>query len=318
MGRGFFRIAGLFFKTLDVLFVTSERVKRFFVFVLGLIAIVFLVSFCSGLRHVLDDDNEIKLSRANIGVIEIEGMIQGSMKFLDQMRELRKNKNIKALIVRIDSPGGAVGASQEIFQELKKQKEKMPVVISMGNLAASGGLYISLGGSHIFALPGTLTGSMGVLTTITNFSKLLDKAYIDPITLKSGELKDAGNPTEPVDPKQMKYLQEMINVTFAQFKKDVQTERSLKPEVIKLLEDGRVLTGNQSVELGLADEIGTFLDAVEYAKEQAKIEGDPKLVFLSRKADGFLERIIQEASVKFKGMLETKWDGLFYLFAPQL
>jgi len=234
---------------------------------------------------------------ANIGVIEVDGVITESLPVLEQIRDLKDLKNIKALVVRVDSPGGAVGASQEIFWELRKLKAKMPVIISQGNLAASGGLYISIAGSKVFSLPGTITGSMGVLMPITNVARLAEKLYLDPITIKSGDLKDAGNPLHPMSPKAKQYFQEMVDKTFAQFKNDVKTERKLKDEVVARLSDGRVVDGLEAKELGLVDEIGTFEDAVAFAKEEAKISGDVKLGWLSRKPKTLMERIFEGAMI---------------------
>ncbi len=258
---------------------------------------IFLLSFIGGLTFLSGGEEKVEKDRANIGVIEMDGVITESLPFLEQLRELKELKNIKVLVVRVDSPGGAVGASQEIFWELRKLKAKMPVIISQGNLAASGGLYISIAGSRVFALPGTITGSMGVLMPITNVARLAEKLYLDPITIKSGELKDAGNPLHPMGAKAKQYFQAMVDKTFAQFKNDVKTERKLKDEVVAKLADGRVVDGLEAKEIGLVDEIGSFEDAVEYAKQAAKITDDVKLAWLSRKPKGLMERIFEGAMV---------------------
>jgi len=238
--------------------------------------------------------NDVNSAGANIGVIEIDGVIMSSLEVLDQIREFRKNKNLKALVVRVNSPGGAVGSSQEIFMELKKLQKAYPVVISMGDVAASGGLYVSLGGSPVYALPGTLTGSVGVLLQITNVSKLLEKIYIEPLTIKSGELKDAGNPLRPFDSKSQAYLQTVVSTTFDIFREDVKRERKLSDDVMKKLSDGRVVNGLEAVQMGLADKIGTFEDAVDEAKSIASIADDVQLFYLSRKPKSFLSKIFEE------------------------
>jgi protease-4 len=218
----------------------------------------------------------------------------------------------------VNSPGGAVGASQEIFLELKKLKAKLPVVVSMGDLAASGGLYVSLGSNAIVALPGTLTGSMGVLLELMNFRRLLEKIHVDPLTLKSGALKDAGNPTSTMDPKTRDFLQTLIAKTFQNFKEDVVRERKLKPEAAELLSDGRVIDGNEALKLGLVDELGTFEDAVRVAGELGKIQGKVKLAFVSRKPKSWAHRLFEEASSPLINWLDAKLEGpaLHYRWEP--
>lgn len=261
---------------------------------------------------MMKSGGEIDISGSNIGVIEINGMITESLPVLEQIEDLKKNKQLKALVLRIDSPGGAVGASQEIYMEIRKLQDKYPVIASMGNLAASGGLYISLGAKTVYALPGTLTGSMGVLMTVTNFSRLLNKAYIDPITITSGKLKDAGNPTKTMDPQAKAFLQEMINKTFEQFQAAVKTERKINPEVFKKISDGRVVSGRQAVEWGIAHFEGTFADAVELARKEAGIEGEAKLAYLSRKPKGFVEKLLEGTSASLVSQLFPSWEGLLY------
>lgn len=192
----------------------------------------------------------------------------------------------------------------------------MPVVISMGNVAASGGLYSSLGGDVVVSLPGTLTGSMGVLMESASISRLLQKVYIDPVTIKSGALKDAGNPTQPMSPEAKAYLQATIDETFEQFKADVTRERKLKPEAVKTLSDGRVVNGIKAKELGLVDQIGTFRDAVEVAKAKAKISGDVNLVYISRKPKSLLERALEEAVSPLKQWASQEILGIQSKWSP--
>lgn len=282
--------------------------KRFFWF-LGVVFFV-LILFSVIFRGLGPTEN-LEVASGNIGVIEIEGVIIESLPVLEQIQTLKEHKNLKALVVRIDSPGGAVGAAQEIYLELKKLREDFPVIVSMGNIAASGGLYASLGGDVVLALPGTLTGSMGVLLQVTNLSKLAKRVYMEPITIKSGELKDAGNPLHPMKPGTRRFLEGMIDKTFEQFKEHVVSERKLKPAAIKELSDGRVVSGSEAVKLGLVDEIGSFQDAVDLAAEKANIE-KVKLAFLSRKPVTFVERLVQEMAVPVREMLESKVHLLEY------
>lgn len=288
---------------------------RGFIKFLAFVFIAFLlISLIGGIAKLFKSEDDY--SAANLAVIEIDGVIMDSMTFMDEVRELKKNKQLKGLVVRVNSPGGAVGASQEIYMELKKLKERMPVAVSMGDLAASGGLYVTLGADVIYALPGTLTGSMGVLLELTNISKLLQKIYIDAITIRSGDLKDAGNPTHPLDPKAKEYFQALITETFGLFKTAVSTERKLKPEAIKYLSDGRVVNGIKAQEIGLVDKIGTFQDAVEFVKEKAKIDGEPQLAFLSRKPKTLFEKIVEGAVAPISRLAKISFNPIQFRWDP--
>lgn len=237
------------------------------------------------------------------------------MPVLEEIRTFLENDNLKALIVRLDSPGGAVGASQEIYWELMKLKEKRPVIISMGNVAASGGLYIAVAGTEVLALPGSITGSMGVLMPLTNISRLVDKLHIDPMPIRSGEFKDAGNPMTPPDKEARAYLQEMVNKTFEQFRADVAEARSLSEEAVKYLSDARVVSGKEALELGLIDRLGSFQDAVDRAKELGGVEGDAELAYLSRQPKGLLERVLEMSITRAWNVLSAKLTTP-YLIGP--
>lgn len=287
---------------------------RFFKF-LGIIILIFIgLSILGGVNRLVSSEEDYH--SANIGVIEIDGVITQSLPILEQLEEVRRNPQLKALVVRIDSPGGAVGASQEIFLELKKMRKTLPVIVSMGDIAASGGLYVSLGADVVLALPGTLTGSMGVIFQLMNFSRLMNKALLDPVTIKSGELKDAGNPTHPMDPKAKEFFNTLIQETFAMFKESVQTERKLSPEAIKTLSDGRVVNGVKAVKLGLVDRIGTFQDAIDLAKEKGKIGGKISLGYLSRKPKSIWHRVMEGASEPLQGWVRERTRVLQYRWEP--
>lgn len=278
-----------------------------FLWFMGILFVIFLVISIFGKRSMSSED--YGLSEANIAVIEINGVIMESMPVIEQIYKLDKNSQIKGLVVRVDSPGGAVGASQEIYMAIKEVKKKMPVVVSMGNIAASGGLYVSIGADKIYALPGTLTGSVGVLLQSTNLHKVFEKLYLEPITIKSGSLKDAGNPTQPIRPEAQAYLKSVIMQTFDQFRTHVATERKLTPESILTLSDGRVVDGLQAVKLGLIDEVGTFNDAVSFIEEKANLESKPKFAWLSRKKPSLAEYFLQELISPVRSLLAEPFKG---------
>ncbi len=211
-------------------------------------------------------------NKPHVSVLKVEGPIMGSEAILTQIEAIRKNKNSRGIIVRIDSPGGAVGASQEIFTSLKKIKEdSIPVVVSMGNTAASGGYYIALAASKIFANPGTITGSIGVIAQFPVASELMDKIGVDVTTVKSGELKDAGSPFRNPSLTDSLYFQGVIDDTYEQFFGDVMDSRPISADSLKQVADGRILTGRQALGWGLVDSLGGWQEAKSYMASQVQL-----------------------------------------------
>ncbi len=238
-----------------------------------------------------------------IGVLEIKGVILEADKYLKIIRKFEENRDIKAVVIRIDSPGGAVGASQEIYRELKKLRKIKPVVISMGNVAASGAFYISLGGKEIFASPGTLTGSIGVILQIPNIKKLLEKLGIKTQIIKSGAFKDAGSIFKEMSPAEKKYLQSEVDQIHEQFINAVAKERKLPLEKVRKIADGRVFNGKEALKYGLVDKLGNFWDAVEEAKKLAHLKKAQILYYPKKK--GFLYNILKSKS---KEMYHTLFE----------
>jgi len=258
-------------------------------FIGGLVVFFILISFILSLLMIL---REKDLGKPQIGVLQIKGVILDAQDYLIAIKEMNQKNSIKAIVVRIDSPGGSVGASQEIFEELKKTKRKKPVVVSMGNVAASGGLYVALGGNKIFASPGTITGSIGVVLEIPNIEKLLEKIGVETETIKSGTYKDTGSIYRPLTSEEKKYLTEKVKIVHDQFIKAISEERKIPIEKVRNFADGRIFTGEEALSLGLIDKVGNFWDAVEEAKKLAKIP-EAKLVFLPKKK-GVLSKLLEE------------------------
>lgn len=207
----------------------------------------------------------------HVAVIDINGVILSANNFLRDLNEISERPNAKALVVRINSPGGVVAPSQEMYEALKRVDQKMPVIISMGALAASGGYYASLAGRQVFASPGTLTASIGVIMEFVNTEKLHQWAKIEPHTLKAGKFKDVGSPIRPMKPEERELLQSMLSNIHAQFKGAVKERRKLTDEEIEKWCDGRVMTGEQAKEAHLVDTLGGFEDAVREAKKIANL-----------------------------------------------
>lgn len=242
----------------------------------------------------------------NVAVVEVLGGIYDSKPVVEELHDLKKDDRVKAVVLRIDSPGGSVGASQEIFESVRKLKEKKPVVVSMGSVAASGGYYVAAPANRILANAGTVTGSIGVRMELVNVQDLLDWAKIKALTLKSGRYKDAGSPTRPMTPEEKEYLESVIKGMHEQFKRAVAESRHLTPEEIEMVSDGRVFTGLDAVQKKLVDEVGSLEEAVKIAGDLGGIKGEPDIFyptrhkeFLERLVDGMAEKIFQKLSYSF-------------------
>ncbi len=231
-----------------------------------------------------------------IGVLEIIGEIGDSKEALKQIRGFAEEASIKAVLVRIDSPGGAVAPSQEIYSELKRLNEKKPVVASFGSLAASGGYYIALGAKKIISNPGTMTGSIGVIMETMDASKLVPLTRLEFNTYKSGELKDMGTPLREASANDKKVFADMIQNVYGQFVKAVAESRGIKEEDVRKIADGRVMTGEQALEHKLVDQLGSFQVAVDVAADLGGIKGTPDLVYPPSDSDTWFLRMVKDAS----------------------
>jgi len=227
-------------------------------------------------------------SGGKIAVVDLKGEILSSEEIVRQVKKYREDRSVQAILLHIDSPGGAVVPSQEMYEEVRKTRDGgKPVVVSMGSLAASGGYYVACGASRLVANKGTLTGSIGVISTFLQMEEALNKLGLGFKVIKSGKLKDAGIPARKMTEDDQKYFQQLMDDVHKQFKQVVEKERNLSPARVRELADGRVFTGEQAVKLGLVDTIGTFEDAVAIAAVLAGITGEPTLVRVRRKQTMF-------------------------------
>ena len=257
-----------------------------------------------------------KLPKGNkVALIRVEGVINHSGDILKKLKQVEENKHIKALVLRVNSPGGAVGASQEIYRELLRVKNeyKKPVVVSMGNVAASGGLYISLPANVIFAEGGTITGSIGVIIQKLDVHKLADRLGIKLEVVKTGKYKDILNPFREMTEDEKKLLLELEKDVLNQFKEAVVENRKGKLKVdIDRIADGRIFTGHQAVEIGLVDRLGNLEDAVNEAAKLAGIKGKPVVVEL-KKEQPLLKRFLG-TDLKVGNIFDTSTTlGVYYL-----
>lgn len=251
-----------------------------------------------------------------IALVELQGVITSSEEFVRLVKKYREQSSIRAILVRIDSPGGGVVASQEMYEEVRKARDSgKPVVVSMGALAASGGYYVACGASRLVANRGTLTGSIGVISEFLQLRGLLDKVGVDVRTVKSGALKDAGSPVRPMTDADQRYFQGLMDDVHAQFMHVVEVERGLDPAVVRELADGRVYTGERAVELGLVDTIGTYEDAIRITADLAGIEGEPAIV-RERKRRGIFESMAGEVAEQVRAASEDLlvWPVMSFRF----
>lgn len=227
-----------------------------------------------------------------IAVVEINDVIVSSEKTVEQIKKFREDKSVKAILLRINTPGGGVAASQEIYEEVKKTRDSGKIiVVSMGAIAASGGYYIAVGSSLIVSNPGTLTGSIGVIAQFISIKDLAEKLGINQTTIKSGNLKDAGNPFRQMNDTDKAYFQDVVDNSFMQFLDVVAKERKMDKETLLKYANGRVFTGMQAKEYGLVDSLGTFEDAIRITSRMAGIEGEPRII-RERKKFSFFEELM--------------------------
>jgi protease-4 len=215
-----------------------------------------------------------------IAVIRVEGVILDAQQTVGDLRKFGENPAVKAIVLRIDSPGGGVVPSQEIHDAVKRVRAKnnKAIVASMGTVAASGGYYIAAAADHIIANPGTLTGSIGVIMELANLEGLLKKIGVESLVVKSGRHKDLGSPFRKMSESDRAILQAVMDDVHNQFIEAVAEGRSLDVKDVRPLADGRIFTGRQAMDIKLVDELGDLDDAIHYAAGIAGIEGEPKVV----------------------------------------
>jgi protease-4 len=246
--------------------------KKVFWLIIGLFVLLIVVS----LLFVMLQKN-LPLGE-RVALIRVEGMIVDSKDTIYEIKEYVKDPLIKAIVLRIDSPGGAVAPAQEIYEEIKKAVAKKKVIASMGSIAASGGYYIASPATKIIANPGTLTGSIGVIMEIPNLEGLMSKLGIKTEVVKSGEKKDMASVFRGIKKEERAILQKVLDNVHDQFITAVAEGRKMSYEDVKQLADGRIFTGEQALKVGLVDKLGNIEDAVQVAAELSGIKGEPVLI----------------------------------------
>ncbi|HEX7808897.1 MAG TPA: signal peptide peptidase SppA [Thermoanaerobaculia bacterium] len=257
---------------------------------LGVIALIVMIA-------ALADDGEFNFAPNKVAIVPIEGEIVDAREALDLLHRYARNETVKAIVVRINSPGGAIAPSQEIYSAIRRVREETgkPVVASLDSVAASGGFYIASACDPIVANSGSITGSIGVILQWFDVKDLLQWAKVKPETITSGVMKDAGSPYRQMTDAERAYFQGVVTQLHTQFVRDVAQGRGekMKLEDVQRIADGRIFTGEQALELKLIDEIGTIDDAVRKAGKLAGIEGEPSRLWPRRREPGFFDMLAE-------------------------
>lgn len=288
----------------------------FFLFVMAVFTLVYVA---------VKNDNKSEFGAGfgdKIGVVELEGVIIDSKQILKDLKRYRDDSSIKAIIVHINSPGGGAAASQEMYQAVKRiadqydKDKKKPIVSVIGTVGASGGYYVAAGTNKIFANHASIVGSVGVIAQWYNYGDLVKWAKLKDVTLKAGELKDAGNPNRDMTPAERAYLQGIIDNLHAQFIHDVAVGRKMKDEQLKPFATGEVWTGQQAEPLKLVDKLTDFQGAVDETAKMVGIKGEPTLVRPTREKRTLLDILFNDASdlIPDKAKLMQTHVGFYYLW----
>jgi protease IV len=225
-------------------------------------------------------DQGLKGEQNALALLDLKGEIHGARKFIQRLHRAERDDRIAGIVVRINSPGGAVAPSQEIYQAIRESKK--PLYVSMGSLAASGGFYAAMGAKKIFANPGTLTGSIGVVMSFQNMERLYEWAKIEPYVIKSGAHKDFGSPARKMTHEEKALLQETVDEVLAQFKAAILSERKITEEELRRVADGRVFSGSKAKALQLVDELGSLEDTITSLANDLDMVERPKVIHFGR------------------------------------
>ena len=284
---------------------------------LGILFVFMLVVFCGTFFYAYFSGGDSRVlslfSGDGIGVLQIEGAIDDPRTTLAELRRFRQTPWIKAVVVRIDSPGGAVAPTQEIFEEIQRTRQKKPCVASMGSVAASGGYYIASACDKILANPGTMTGSIGVIMQLSNFEDLMKKVGVKGINIKSGANKDIGSPFQPLSPEGRDILQSVVDNVHGQFVAAVAKGRGMDEARVRKLADGRIYSGAQAKELGLIDQFGTLEDAIQLAAKRVGLDDEPAVYYSRPEREHFWDRLFMgvfgvRLPVSERGWLRYEWS----------
>ena len=288
--------------------------RSFLRFSAGLLAVMVLLAVGSTLLP-----DRWKSPSGEIALVRIQGMLMDSQNIVRQLSNYRHNPNVRGIVLRIDSPGGAVAPAQEIYNEIMKLKaDHKTVYASMGTAAASGGYYIACAANYVLANPGTLTGSIAAVMAFSNIEELTDKIGIKPIIIKSGKYKDVGSPLRGMKPEERKLLQSVVDDVHQQFVQAVAKGRGLPVSEVNEIADGRIMTGQQALTLKLVDEMGGLEKTIELLAKKIGVEGRPKVIEEKEKTP-FFDWLLQSSlpSRLAATLMPASLPRLQYVWFPQ-
>ncbi len=251
-------------------------------------------------------------SAGKIGVVNVQGTIINSLPTVKFLRDLRRDDSVKGVLLRVNSPGGTIAPSQELYHAVKRLAEVKPIVASFGTVAASGGYYAAAPATKIMASSGSITGSIGVKAEYANFHQLMEKVGVKPIIITSGKMKAAGSPFSELTPEQREYLTNLIMDMHNQFIDDVASARKLDREQVEKIADGRAITGREAKELGLVDRIGGFEESVTVLKALCNIEGDVNVIEGPEEKKPLIKEILGYLGITPEG--SATGDGLIFSY----
>jgi protease IV len=280
----------------------SRAGSAILVIVLLMVAFVLtavVASLIGGTGESESDWTSFLLDRGNkIGVVTIEGTILTSDEVLKQLRKFRKKKEIKAIVLRINSPGGTVAPAQEIYREIQKIKKAKPVVASMETVGASAAYYIASSADSVVCSAGTITGSIGVIMMLTEIHKVIEKIGVDVNVIKAGKYKDIGSALRALTEPERRILEDFAKEIHEQFIRDVALGRKgkINEEKLREIADGRFFTGEKAKEMGLVDTLGNLYDAIKIAAQLGGVKGEPEIVYPDKKWKGYVDLFTESAA----------------------
>ncbi|MBW2185898.1 MAG: signal peptide peptidase SppA [Deltaproteobacteria bacterium] len=292
--------------------------KRPFIIALLVLCVIFAIFVGLMKFPALLSSGATSFSLGNkVGVVELRGAIADSKNTIEQLVVFAKDDSIKAIVLRVDSPGGGVGPSQEIYSEVARITQDKPIIVSMGSVAASGGYYVAAPANKIFANPGTITGSIGVIMEFTNVLALMDKIGLKTRVVKSGMHKDIGSSVREMTVEEQALLQGLIDDVHSQFVAAVSEGRNLSEEDVRKLADGRIFTGKQALRLGLIDELGGLRAAIFEAARQGGIVGEPNIVYPEEPSVSLIDYFVGTTLSKVEQfMMTNQTTGLQVMWSP--
>jgi protease IV len=284
----------------------------FFLFVMAVFSLVYLTLRAGGNESAFSGFGD------RIGVVDLDGIILSPQPVVDELKTFGDDSSIKAIILHVNSPGGGVAASEEIYREVKRVREekKKKVVVSIETVGASGAYYVASGASKIYADNGSVVGSIGVIAQWVNYGDLLKWAKLKDVVIKTGEFKDTGNPSRDLTPAEQAYMQSLIDDMFGQFIRAVADGRGMKYDDVKSIANGKVWTGQEALSMKLIDNVGDFEAVVKDTAKSVGISGEPTLVHPERERRSLLDLLVGDISkyIPTEGKVLEQQVGFYYLW----